>query len=392
MKVLYISNKGETGGAARSQMAMIEVLRNDYGVYPIVLTYQKGILSNLCDKLGIENYSLGYEPFMIGGGSTRVRRLTKRILTPLYMIRREVKNSKALRAVENLVDMSNVNLIHTNTNRDDFGEIIARKYNIPHIWHIREFGDKDYDCIFLRSHSIRYMNESNGYFIAISDAVKNAWIDKGLDSSRIIRVYNGIDICQFDSSAERSFNKEKMNFIFTGTVYENKGQIQAIKAYEKLPETIKKHIFIDFYGGGAKEYINQLKKMCDAHNISDNIRFCGFSNMLNEILPKYDAALVCSKAEGFGRVTVEHMLSGLIVIASNAGANPELILDGVEGFLYKSEDIYSLCECMEYVYTNRTQLKKVTTAAQNKVITHFTKEINAQNVYNVYKKVSVSYE
>lgn len=387
MKVIYVSNKGETGGAARSQMAMIEELRTKYDVTPIVLTYSKGALSKLCDEQGIENYALSYEPFMIGGGSTQLRKIIKMLIKPAYMVRKNIHDRKALKQISEKIDFSQIDLIHTNTNRDDFGAMLGQKYGIPHIWHIREFGDLDYDCIFLKKNAVKYMNEVTGAFITISDAVSKAWINKGIQEERIYRVYNGIDVEKYDSVTKRDFKSIDLKFIFTGTMYENKGQIQVMKALAVLPESIKKHVTVDFYGGGAKEYIDYLMKWCNEHGVADRVRYCGFSKNLNQILPQYDGAFVCSKAEGFGRVTVEHMLSGLIVIASDSGANPELITDGVNGYLYKSQNIESLCECITKVYTHREELPRITEEARNTVLTKFTKELNAKDVYSVYKEV-----
>lgn len=387
MKVIYVSNKGETGGAARSQMAMIETLVEKHGIEPIVLTYSKGKLSELCDELGIENYPIAYEPFMIGGGSTLTIKIAKRLLLPYYVLKRKMKNYLALKQCEKLVDLKQVDLVHTNTNRDDFGAILAKKYNIPHIWHIREFGDKDYECIFLRRNAIKYMNSVKGCYIAISQAVKDAWIKKGLNERDIKLVYNGIDKALYDTTSFHDNKREKMRIIFTGTIYENKGQIQALKAIEQLPEEIRSSISIDFYGGGAKAYINKLKKWCETHRISKQVRFCGFSNNLNEILPQYDVALVCSKAEGFGRVTVEHMLSGLVVIASDSGANPEIITSEKNGFLYESENIQSLSECIKKVYEMRFDMNQIVANARTTVLNRFTKEINAEGVYQIYQEV-----
>ena len=44
-----------------------------------------------------------------------------------------------------------------------------------------------------------------------------------------------------------------------------------------------------------------------------------------------DINLICSKAEGMGRTTIESMLSGSLTIAADAGATPELIRDGETG-------------------------------------------------------------
>ena len=169
------------------------------------------------------------------------------------------------------------------------------------------------------------MNGINGLFIVISDAVKKAWAGRGLDETKMRRVYNGINLSVYPENIEHDFTKPDLNFIFTGTLCENKGQIQAIRAIESLPEEIREHIHLDLYGGGAQTYIDSLKRYVSSHGLSDRISFCGYTDRLSEILPEYEGAFVCSRNEAFGRVTVEHMYTGLAVIASDSGANPEII-------------------------------------------------------------------
>lgn len=391
MKVLYIPNKSEDGGAFRSQKEVISTLRESYGVTPVVLTYQDRNMSAWCRENGIETHTIGYEPFMIGGGCTKLRRFVKTMLIPHYKLKRTRRNRSAFEKIERLVDFSDIDIIHTNVNRDDFGQQLSRKYGIPHVWHIRETGSGDYDCIYLRKNSIGYMNQINGFFIVISEAVKNSWAKRGLDKAKMRRVYNGINLSVYPENIKHDFNRSVLRFVFTGTLCENKGQIQAIKAIEALPEEIREHIRLDFYGGGAQSYIDSLKRYVSAHELDKTISFCGYTDKLNEILPEYEGAFVCSRNEAFGRVTVEHMYTGLAVVASDSGANSEIITDGENGFLYRSEDLNSLRDCIIRVLDSRDKLPDITARARKRVEENFTKEINAKNIYTVYKEVIEKY-
>ena len=43
----------------------------------------------------------------------------------------------AVREVEKQLDIHDIDLIHSNSSREDLGALLANKYNIPLIWHIR---------------------------------------------------------------------------------------------------------------------------------------------------------------------------------------------------------------------------------------------------------------
>ena len=57
MKVLFVSTADYKYGAAKTQIDMILALKNIHGVVPVILTKKHNALNELCDSLGIENYS-----------------------------------------------------------------------------------------------------------------------------------------------------------------------------------------------------------------------------------------------------------------------------------------------------------------------------------------------
>ena len=61
-----------------------------------------------------------------------------------------------------------------------------------------------------------------------------------------------------------------------------------------------------------------------------------------QLFAETDVELVCSESEGFGRVIVEAMRSGVVVIAPACGAAPEIIDDGEDGLLYEPMNIEDL--------------------------------------------------
>jgi len=87
----------------------------------------------------------------------------------------------------------------------------------------------------------------------------------------------------------------------------------------------------------------------DKLGLSDFVVFHGFCDEMNLLRRQYPVAVVASQAEAFGRVTIEAMGNSQMVIASNTGANPELINEGVNGFLYEQDSISSFCSAIERV-------------------------------------------
>lgn len=127
--------------------------------------------------------------------------------------------------------------------------------------------------------------------------------------------------------------------------------------------------------------------MVDNYKLTERITFKGFSTELTKELSHYDIGVVCSQAEGFGRVTVEYMLSGLAVIASNTGANPEIIVDGNNGLLYIHGDIESLAHKLLYLVENREERNRIAENGYKSAVRRFDEKQYLYKCYSIYQRL-----
>ena len=292
---------------------------------------------------------------------------------------------RSMSIIESKIDLSKIDLIHTNIMRDDIGYYIAKKYNIKHIVHLREFGTNDYNWISYFRNPYKYINKYTTKYIAISDCIKNYFLNKGLDKSKIVRIYNGIDIQKYTCNDRK--NNKKFKILFAGGISENKGQYQLINSLNYFDNEMLKNIEIDFYGSGNEKYIEYLKSIipCKVNNM--NIHFNKYIDNFNKVIGNYDIGIVASKSEAFGRVTIEYMASGVIPIVSDKGANPELICDENDGFIYKYNDFESLASVINKVYklSNDERIKIIKNGIK-KVENCYTADLNAEKIYELYVK------
>ena len=104
--------------------------------------------------------------------------------------------------------------------------------------------------------------------------------------------------------------------------------------------------------------------------------------MLNSIYKNYNIGLMCSKKEGFGRVTVEYISAGLYVIASNTGANPEIIKKEF-GELYKYGDTKDLINKIKNAFGKQVDIN----FARNYVAENYSSNVYANKIYIIYSKL-----
>lgn len=394
MRVLFIPSGDDKYGAPKSMMELVGNLKRRHGIEPVIMTCSYGKINDWCKENKIESYVLGQSAFMVVGGSNLLRKIVKHSMYPYLRYRYLEENKKARKRIEELLKNKEIDIVHTNVNRIDVGGYYAQAHNIPHLMHLREFGREDYNCMYLRSDAIDFMNKTTIQFIAISNAVKKAWIQKGLDENKIDVIYNGIDFTKFPTELPVRAKEEGavLMIAFAGIISETKGQIQLIKAVEILPEEVRNRIKIDFYGGGRKAYINSLKKYVVDRNMNSVIEFKGYCSIIPEVLPKYDVGVVSSRAEAFGRVTAEYMAAGLCVIASNTGANPEIVENGKTGLIYKLGNSKELADCIMQLTNDWQNLQLMRASAFNAVRKKYTMDRCADEIYSLYEEVLSNYD
>lgn len=383
LRILFISDAGDKRGAQKSLMELMITLRSDHNVTPILLTKKRNMLNDMCDKLEIENYAFWYREVMKSSPyDIKILNYFKHMISYIFYIIGGIKKKK----VEKVgIDFGNIDLVHTNTNHVDIGCYINKKYGIPHIMHLREMGIEDFDSVIYHPNLYSYFNKYVTSFIAISECVKRGWIRKGIAEEKIDVIYNGIDVSPYKIS-NKVINDE-IKIVVSGAVNKNKGQLDIVKALSYIPDKIREKIQVTFYGNTKFDYLNKIKKYIKNNNLREYVTFEKYTNQLGEELSKNSIGIISSKMEAFGRVTVEYMLSGLCIIASDTGANPEIIQDGQNGYLYKYGSPEELAQCIIKSYQNKEEVERMRKQAVLEAKEKYTTQINAENIKKLYEKI-----
>lgn len=390
MKILMIhQDRDEMYGAVHSMLELLTQLSENHNIEPIVLTSKEGNVAKYCKEKGWKYYVTGQGNFMMGAG-TKKKVWIRAILFPIFFLKYKLKNIRAIYLAEKYINFDEIDLIHTNTNVCDLGAILAERHNKPHFWHLREYGDLDYNRISFRKKYISYMNDHATLFFAISNSVREHWIKKGISKNKIVTVYNGVEPIEDIKVTIRnsdSIDEDKIKIVFSGSISESKGQYLLINSIANLSKEKRNKLEIDIIGDGPRDYVNSLKKIIKDKEINNVIHFLGYKSNIRNLLFNYDVGMMCSRAEGFGRVTIEYMMAGLCTIASNRGANKELIKDDSVGILFDYPNIEDLCNKIEWCIDHYEEAKKIGKNARKYACNNFTSIINANNIYINYEAV-----
>lgn len=172
----------------------------------------------------------------------------------------------------------------------------------------------------------------------------------------------------------------------SGSLNSAKRQIDAIEAMDMLVNRKShKNIKLIFLGDGI-DRIALEKKVAGMH-LSDNVVFAGWQHNPEVVYQKSQIGLMLSQNEGFGRVTLDYMSNKMAIIASDGGANPELVVDGYNGLLFPVGDVKELAAKMELLIENPHIIKELAENGYQCVLKNFCSKDNTRLVYKVYSDI-----
>lgn len=204
---------------------------------------------------------------------------------------------------------------------------------------------KLYHMVYERYLYVKKMMEHVDLFITPSQFLRNEYIKFGIPAEKIFHSDYGFDTSCYHDTSKHEHNSNKIQFSFVGTPITHKGLHILIQAFNKLGAEKAK---LCIYGDTSlfPKYTSYLRMLSDKNA---NITFKGpFENsQISKVLSETDALIVPSLwYENSPLVIHEAFLSGVFVIASHLGGIPELVQNGINGFLFKPGDINDLQEKM----------------------------------------------
>lgn len=111
-----------------------------------------------------------------------------------------------------------------------------------------------------------------------------------------------------------------------------------------------------FVGDGPER--TGAEQLCRQLNVCDDIRFVGKQEQMEDILAIADLFLLTSEYESFGLAALEAMAAGVPVVSTNAGGLPEIMVQGVTGYMGNVGDVQTLSMHAIDILQNDERLKE----------------------------------
>jgi glycosyltransferase involved in cell wall biosynthesis len=307
-------------------------------------------------------------------------------------MRSDLKVISTFGAISNLVTLIRhlrPDVVHTHSSKAGLvGRIACLLTKTPsvftvHGWSWRGKGLISRSILFLIEWLLGLVSKSE--YIFVDTTSMNIGIRQlGLKSSNSNLVYNGVPDVILDSQRTRIDKFVQISMV--GRVCSAKDHICTAKAFNLLGE----HFQLNFIGAGTDEpnFISQIKSVCP--NNIDRIHFLGSRTDVRQLLLQSDISVLTSHFEALPLTIIESMSASLPVVATSVGGIPELVEDGVSGFLAGEHDFKKVADSLNLLSDEKLRIK-FGKSGRSKFLSKFSSQEMASNVEKVYgKAVSIT--
>ncbi|MDD2724995.1 MAG: TIGR03088 family PEP-CTERM/XrtA system glycosyltransferase [Methylovulum sp.] len=298
----------------------------------------------------------------------------------------------------------------------------------PGIVHTRNIGTMEYQISAFCAGVKHRVHGEHGWDVADPDGtnVKYQWLRRVLDlfvhrfiplsrhlesyllekvhvpPRKITRIINGVDTQIFYPHPARKQPLDACPFTFaeTDTVIGTIGRMHGVKDQTTLAKAfilacqreteLGDRLKLIIIGDGPLRA--KALALLDAAGLSAQAWLPGVRDDVAEIDRRLDIFVLPSLAEGISNTILEAMACGLPVIATEVGGNPELVVDGVTGWLVPANDPEAMADkILAYVHNPET-LRQHGSQGHQRVLQNFSLTAMVANYQAVYDSLCLQSE
>ncbi len=295
---------------------------------------------------------------------------------------------------------SNIRIIHTHKYKDTIlAAPAARLCGIPHVVRtvhglrepfegLQAFKMNCYEAIERTVH--RYCVDS---IIGVSSQIERKYKAEG-EVSRVTCIRNGIDLEGNSVQTDRWRIRKELGIDSETCLIGTVGRLTPVKGMAYLLQAAK---ILLRQGANVKVLVvgdGNIRQdlMTQTHDlgITLNVVFLGHREDTDALLLALDIFVLPSLSEGIPMALLEAMAACRAVVASRVGGIPEIVDDGIEGFLVEPMDVDSLAERCRLLIESPDVAKKMGEQGRKRVERDFSATAMADRVALVYKELLMS--
>jgi sugar transferase (PEP-CTERM/EpsH1 system associated) len=225
-------------------------------------------------------------------------------------------------------------------------------------------------------------------FVTVSDDLRRWLVDYvGIRPEKVLRIHNGVDVNRF-SSGGRDEGRSALGFASTDIVVGAVGRLDPVKdhatlleAFARIPDRAPNWKLVIIGEGALRP---QLEARVARPDLDGRVHLIGERSDVPLLMKGLDLYVISSIAEGISNTLLEAMSTGLPVVATRTGGNPELVEEGTNAKLVAVGDTDALSAALSEYLRNSELRARDGRASRQRVLERFTLERMADEYNRLY--------
>lgn len=193
----------------------------------------------------------------------------------------------------------------------------------------------------------RFMKPFVHHYIALSkDLEQYLKQEIRISDKKITQIYNGVDLSKFKPVGSQ---RSKAQVVLAA------GRLSQVKDFKTLIEGfahLNEHPDLRLWIAGEGPQEQALNDLVTQLGIAMKVHFLGHRTDLPELMSQADIYVQTSLFEGISNTVLEAMASGLPIVTTRVGGNPELVQHEEQGFLIEPQKPIQLAYALEQLLIN----------------------------------------
>jgi len=228
--------------------------------------------------------------------------------------------------------------------------------------------------------------------VSISEGIRQVLIKEGVPARHVSCVHSAVDMADRRQDCDRSWFRREFGLAEShqtvaviAQLIPRKGHRFLIEAAPEILEKCPEAHFL-FFGKGALR--QELESLCAEAGIRDKVIFAGFRDDLRHILPCIDLVVHPALMEGLGVSLLQAAASGVPIVGARSGGIPEIVRDGVNGYLVPPGDAQALIDPISRLLSDGTLAAGFGEAGHRIVKEHFSIEAMVAGNLEIYRQLA----
>ena len=286
---------------------------------------------------------------------------------------------KSCRLIKSIINKEKITIVHSHHRMAAFYAELAAPKKVVKVANAHN--------TFIDKKKLTQLAYRDTKVVAVGEIVKKNLIEYfEISKEQVCVIHNAVK--SFDGNIvpiEALYQERQKGNVLIGNIgrlSEQKGINYFIEAAEITTRTHPEARFVIVGDGEERE---KLQAQVKVKGLQDKVLFLGYRNDIQNVMSQLDFVVLSSLWEGLPLTPIEAYSVGKTVVGTAVDGTPEIICDGVDGYLVEPRNQMQLAEKMNELIENPKMRESMETQAMKRYQDEFSFEKLSQRYIDFYK-------